>query len=93
MLSDRELATVLAALRYWQREVEEDAEMRDGLEGHGHFTEEKPLTVAEIDALCERLNCSKRPLVTIEVRGGVAEYEASDGVDVVLHDYDDCEEG
>jgi len=53
-LNQRELATVLAALRYWQRE---------GLNSSGHEQEiatnegEFPsLNAMEIDALCERIN-------------------------------------
>lgn len=52
--TDRELATVLAALRYWQRE---------GLMSAGHEVDIAsgggtlaPLTAGEIDTLCERLN-------------------------------------
>ncbi|MHB1892726.1 MAG: hypothetical protein ACYCTZ_04400 [Candidatus Dormibacteria bacterium] len=53
VLSDRELATVLAALRYWQGECgPEDAEAADMV----HFDRCTPLTTAEIDELCERLN-------------------------------------
>jgi len=56
-LSDRELATILAALREWQgilagnepAEEEVDAIASDG----GRFL---PLTPEEIDDLCERLN-------------------------------------
>lgn len=53
-LTDAELATVLAALRYWQRE---------GLwsEGHEHVIasndgEVTPLDADAIDDLCERIN-------------------------------------
>jgi len=62
MLTPKELATVLAALRHWQ-----DLEKRDpqagkfiaGSDREGTFFEEHdPLTVEEIDSLCERLNCS-----------------------------------
>ena len=53
-LSDRELATVLAALRYWQQDLarnENDPPICD------HFQDgTTPLTVEEIDDLCERLN-------------------------------------
>jgi hypothetical protein len=53
--TERELATVLAALRYWQQ----------GLSEHGgvipvaeHFDSTvTPLAIEEIDDLCERLNC------------------------------------
>jgi hypothetical protein len=54
LLSSRELATVLAALRYWQQDLETNEEppicehFKDG---------ETPLTPEEIDTLCERLNC------------------------------------
>lgn len=55
-LDDREHATVLAALRYWQRE---------GWRSCGHEIEDiatnggtlEALVAAEIDGLCERLNC------------------------------------
>lgn len=53
--SDRELATILAALRYWQQDL---AANSDGPISE-HFAETTPLTVAEIDNLCERLNCER----------------------------------
>jgi hypothetical protein len=51
-LSDRELATVLAALRYWQQDlaVNEDPPISE------HFEKADSLTVEEIDELCEKLN-------------------------------------
>lgn len=55
MLSCRELATVLAALRYWQRDLESADELFDG---GGHFADHVPLSAAEIDELCERLNAT-----------------------------------
>lgn len=55
-MSDRELATVLAALRYWQLNVIED-EVAEDLNGHGSFEDHSPLDADEIDDLCERLNC------------------------------------
>ena len=54
-LSDRELATVLAALRYWQQDLADNEE--EGPICQEHFEEVTPLSVAEIDELCERLNC------------------------------------
>jgi hypothetical protein len=50
----RELATVLAALRYWQRVgiIAGYAEHDIATDGDTHL----PLTTDEIDALCERLN-------------------------------------
>ena len=56
-IDSRELSTILAALRYWQRE---------GLMSCGHEGsiacnggDIKPLTATEIDDLCERLNCEE----------------------------------
>jgi hypothetical protein len=56
-VTDRELATLLAALRTWQRTVAEkhaqklvsSSQFEDGI---------SPLTAKEIDELCERLNFS-----------------------------------
>jgi hypothetical protein len=59
-LTDRELATVLAALRYWQQDL---AENDDGPISD-HFIDHTPLTVEEIDDLCERLNVSPVVLLT-----------------------------
>jgi hypothetical protein len=53
-MSDRELATVLAALRYWQQDLAENED--DGPICQEHFDKVTPLTVEEIDELCERLN-------------------------------------
>ena len=52
-LTNRETATVLAALRYWQRDF--------GAAGGktvfpDHFYDCKPLTAKQIDTLCERIN-------------------------------------
>jgi len=55
VLTSRELATVLAALRYWQRDLESADEIFDSGD---HFVDQLPLTAAEIDELCERLNCA-----------------------------------
>ncbi len=50
--TSRELATMLAALRYWQQDLANN-------EGpiSEHFADDTPLTVEEIDDLCERINC------------------------------------
>ena len=52
-LTKRELATVLAALRFWQANCE-DFEV-EALTAD-HFYDTTPLTADEIDALCERIN-------------------------------------
>ncbi|MBV7408749.1 hypothetical protein [Maritimibacter sp. DP1N21-5] len=52
----RELATILAALRYMQRDMVEEGdqwEPGDISTNGGILT---PLTVEDIDALCERIN-------------------------------------
>jgi hypothetical protein len=58
-LTNRELATVLAALRFWQSRTDPksisyygDAERLSPL----HFEDEDPLDAEEIGTLCERLN-------------------------------------
>ena len=54
MLTSRELATTLAALRHWQQQLQ-----REGItfaDGFPHFSDETPLSVAEIDSLCHLLN-------------------------------------
>lgn len=53
-LNDREHATVLAALRYWQAQREEVVAENDIATNGGTVL---ALTDHEIDALCERLNC------------------------------------
>ncbi len=56
-VSDRELHTVLAALRQWQW-IGAEYQYRIALEDiatNGGKVE--PLTLDEIDALCERINC------------------------------------
>lgn len=58
-LTDREFATVLAALRYWQEHEAPNAHAPEFPDGHGYgsfFAEHEPLTEAEIDDLCERID-------------------------------------
>lgn len=52
-LSERELATILAALRCFQDDLREAGEALCGMD---QFQVHEPLTADEIDALCERLN-------------------------------------
>jgi hypothetical protein len=59
-LDRRELATVLAALRFWQREGRMSAGGEHDIAADGGQV--APLKPAEIDALCERLNVGKEPL-------------------------------
>lgn len=53
-LDNRELGTVLAALRFWQRKVRLVGEPERDIATDGDAFPE--LTAVEIDALCERLN-------------------------------------
>jgi VIT1/CCC1 family predicted Fe2+/Mn2+ transporter len=53
--SERETATILAALRYWQREGSLSAGHERDIETD--FDRLKPLSAEEIDALGERINC------------------------------------
>lgn len=58
-LTERELATVLASLRFWQRHLETH---RGEIPFADHFDDTiTPLTVEEIDDLCERVNCATVP--------------------------------
>jgi len=60
-LSDRELATVLFALRNMVPLVETADSWRK-LRTREHFAEHDPLTTEQIDALCERLNATSPDL-------------------------------
>ena len=54
MFNPRELATVLAALRLWQRQLRKHGIAMTN--GYPQFLEERPLSVTQIDRLCEQLN-------------------------------------
>jgi len=58
-LSARELATVLAALRCFQKSLAQGKGA--ALRALPHFTDCEPLSADEIDALCEQLNCVDDP--------------------------------
>ncbi len=58
-MTKRELATVLAALRYWQMDLASHSP-DDIVDVGGHFVNETPLTSEEIDQLCEELNFGAR---------------------------------
>lgn len=79
MLNPRELATVLAALRSWQRDLGED------LIGGGHFTEHPPLSPNEIDDLCERLNCkAANPSIVLCVADGAVQAAYAPQADLLV---------
>ncbi|QDU74658.1 hypothetical protein Pan97_16700 [Bremerella volcania] len=71
MFSQRELATMLAALRCWQHQMAGDRSMPSPFASH--FDEAHPLTPAEIDALCEQLNTSVTSDDFVEMCHTVAE--------------------
>jgi len=54
-LTDREHATVIAALRHFQNDLNEDQRKEAYPE---HFCLNLPLNNQEIDSLCERINLS-----------------------------------
>lgn len=58
-LNDRELGTVLAALRYWQRRALDGATQLHCLPEYDIAADGdmEPLSANEIDELCERINC------------------------------------
>jgi len=58
-MNRRELATVLAALRYWQRKNPGILDTEEYFEIASDGLEIDPLTMDEIDGLCERLNCGE----------------------------------
>ncbi len=54
-LNERQVATLLAALRYWQNDLDDNSKM--GEDGFApHFENVAPLTSKEIDELCEHIN-------------------------------------
>jgi hypothetical protein len=79
-MTSKELATVLAALRYWQQELQEIAEQPDEdnwIAESLHFQEHEPLTVEEIDDLCERLNLNA-PLELLTLKHTPTPWEIGD---------------
>ena len=54
MFNPRELATVLAALRLWQQQLKKHGIALTN--SYPQFLEERPLSVKQIDRLCEQLN-------------------------------------
>jgi hypothetical protein len=56
-LNEAETSTLLAALRLWQREL-----MRSGLPewADEYFRDCEPLTIDQIDELCERIICEDK---------------------------------
>jgi len=64
-MTKKELATVLAALRYWQQDLEANDVPPISEE---HFADCAPLTSEEIDDLRERLNCEPETIESVRPR-------------------------
>lgn len=59
-MSDRETATILAALRYWQRVgLMSSGHEKDIASDGGRF---QSLSAGEIESLCERINYRDAPI-------------------------------
>lgn len=71
LLDNRTLGTVLAALRYWQREGMHAYRDETDIATDGGTID--PLSAAEIDVLCETINCDTRTALLIH---GPAERES-----------------
>lgn len=56
LLTDRDVAQILAALRFWQSNDMTSETSLSELKDAGHFEDHAPMTTDEIDALCERIN-------------------------------------
>lgn len=56
ILTDRQLATVLAALRFWQRHLQHDVVGSDFVEIASDRGRLKSLACDEIDNFCDELN-------------------------------------
>lgn len=65
MLTDQELATVLAALRFWANALDEQGE--EFAFTFPHFVDHLPLTPGQIESLCDRLNYDEPGLLDTPV--------------------------
>lgn len=96
-LTAEELATVLAALRYWQNDMDDPSiggDLYDVATNGGEF---EHLSADEVDALCERLNAGDDQVrVLVAAEGGVVTAVLADRpgvmVQVVDYDTDDADE-
>ena len=68
-MRERELGTVLAALRRWQRETDRVLRGQDDIATN--MGKVDPLIDHEIDELCERLNMRRKPRLVLEIANGV----------------------
>jgi len=107
-LNDRELGTVLAALRVYQQRLEENGgappqDVDDIATAGG--TIKNPMVVDEIDSLCEKLNIEDQPslhdkvvalvdsLDAIGFANGDAPVSGADAVDAILEHLPGLREG
>ena len=70
--NSRELATILAALRHWQKELDghEHPTYAESIDPD-HFAEDMPLDSSEINALCERLNSDRGRIALVTLLNSV----------------------
>ena len=64
-LNHDEAATTLAALRFWQEHLAAGGHVPKHFD---HFDDATPLSIEEIDALCEEINLGPKPQTQIERR-------------------------
>jgi hypothetical protein len=90
-VNERELGTVLAALRHWQRETDWGMRWQDDIASDiGKF---EPLDDGEIDKLCERLNRRGKPRLVLEIANGVIDDAYGDTeCDLLVIDRDELAE-
>jgi len=60
-LTDRDIATILAALRKWQAITSPEGGCDPRQTSPAHFQDREPLNGDEIDALCEHINLGTLP--------------------------------
>lgn len=97
-LAARELATVLASLRKWQRDIDGEEGFYPGLPGHWgseFFADCRPLTLRQIDQLCRRMNIPATTQILVEIDGGVCQavFAENPATEVILFDRDNIAAG
>ena len=61
LVNGEDVATILAALRFFQEEYEGKSARTIREEWPNHFQGIKPLSTEDISDLCERINCAPHP--------------------------------
>ena len=85
-MNSRKTATILAALRLYQRYADQPALVRSVATDDGTL---QALSATEIDALCEEINCASIPTVVVDMHGSaIYSVNASEPVRLILLDQD-----